>query len=832
MDTTTGPANDHGTLEPTIFSVTQRQNTELLGLSTRQLDAADLLLSDSTSETITAGTTAASVSNISVAGISQNTRTFSVSNDNEQSSMDFTRGLQEDILLDTHARQSSQDPFATTTEPSAHEPNEANLGGGSVHSLLARNGSENSTMNADLLSPQLDSITSNSNNALQYSQKPPLPLEKPSRLQHMSAQASFSEFNSSSIVNQQLPKLSIEHDNLIDLKNHDTPMSIDLPVKNSNHKAESDTTTTPNSSVRTPSVNTTPKSAYAESLAAASALFKNSFPIGRSSSSRSPSPTKSITSKSLLQPPKRTSQVSPDLQFASKSPSDSPHLPLQNLNAFDMSVLTPQPIHDGVHLGSAASRGPLNALPPPLEPHLFTLPTRKWTDPTTFSDIPYTDLLGDAMAKLFINTPEIQRPARKIMTVDQAILLPNPYKVLIEANSWRSVAQLARSDIIASHPASVDRISRLWLLRWYALSRLKHIDLIQSEMDRMGDLESTELTFERFPDVWLNRQGPLASFELRLFCHLVPAMKGNHYESIHRMYKLLYGYRKHAQMHAQKLRNQDTSDATSVFESLKPNTDMSQPNVEEIDSVQSKPPTFDPISDWKRVQPIILIHIANLLVDIQDYTNASSIMQSLHQLNPDNLDIFAAMGRLHLQVGNLPSAKKVFLQIESKLGIPLDTQSLPSGVEGNKRLDQGSGAKMGTSILKSTILGPQVPLDIPRADLILSHRGMLCLAEGEYDQAISYFTESVTRSPLPLPILINNLALAQLYSGNVNQAASFLESLSAERPKVVASTPGLVFNLCTLYDLVERSLEKKRRFLADVVGVYGGDDFASENIKV
>ncbi|KAI8915049.1 hypothetical protein BC831DRAFT_388224, partial [Entophlyctis helioformis] len=464
---------------------------------------------------------------------------------------------------------------------------------------------------------------------------------------------------------------------------------------------------------------------------------------------------------------------------------------------------------------SLAPRTRLNALPPPLEPHMFTLPTRKWTDPTSFVEVPYIDRLGDAIARGFANIPELRRPSRHIMTLDQAVGMDDPYKALVQAHSWRSLAQLARCDIISSHPADVDKLSRLWLLRWYALSRLQFFDHIQTEMDRVGELETPELVFERRPDVWPNRRGPLASFELRLFCNLVPAMKGNHYESIRRMYKLLYSYRKQVQ-HAQT--------RTAHHQQHQPQAAEQMPG-DHHDGQGDRATVASPtMSDWKTTQAVVLMHVANLLAQAQDFPGAASILDQLWAIRPaDDMDFLAALGRVYLQIGDLPLAKKTFLRIEQHLGLPID--------ESKQTFVSGTGSKSMPAIVKSVILTPLPQTDLPRPDLVLSHRGFLHMAEGEFEAGAACFMDLLSRLPT-YTAAVNNLAICHLYMGNVGQAASFLESLMGESPKTAGVSEDLVFNLCTMYDLTEHSLDKKRKLLANVVSLNAGDDFSAEMLKL
>ncbi|KAL3898880.1 MAG: hypothetical protein SGCHY_002430 [Lobulomycetales sp.] len=71
-----------------------------------------------------------------------------------------------------------------------------------------------------------------------------------------------------------------------------------------------------------------------------------------------------------------------------------------------------------------------------------------------------------------------------------------------------------------------------------------------------------------------------------------------------------------------------------------------------------------------------------------------------------------------------------------------------------------------------------------------------------------------------------------MYTGDVAQAVSFLESSVVESPARAGVNETLIFNLVTMYDLGEGSLGKKSKLLAGVVAKYTGDAFEAESLKL
>jgi hypothetical protein len=135
----------------------------------------------------------------------------------------------------------------------------------------------------------------------------------------------------------------------------------------------------------------------------------------------------------------------------------------------------------------------------------FQLPTRKWVDRTSFQEITFTDAFGETLNKKFVGTLNTAKPARKLMTIEEALEHPDAYQALIESNCMRAVAQLARNDLIATHPLQVDRIMHLWFVRWWAMLRLSLFDAIKMEADKLNVFEALELVYEAYPQFFPDR---------------------------------------------------------------------------------------------------------------------------------------------------------------------------------------------------------------------------------------------------------------------------------------------------------------------------------------
>lgn len=353
---------------------------------------------------------------------------------------------------------------------------------------------------------------------------------------------------------------------------------------------------------------------------------------------------------------------------------------------------------------------------PSIDPSLFGLATRRWTDATVFSDVPVTDLLNQVISKAF----SIQQPQRHLMTVTQALTHADPFEALIESNSWRAVAILAKNDLVATHPMEVSKIMKLWHLRWTALLKLSLFEIVEKEVEKLKLHDLEALDYGKYGDLF-EEKGCMVSFECLLIAAKVASYKGNHQESIHQMYKLLCPIR--------------------IYD-------------------------FRPT---EKQHYIILANVIGLLLRLQDYRLATELATSLSNQLPNNIDLLSMVGRLELQVGDTKAAYTTFCKIEGMLGINQEQE-------------------------RADLDFVRLPPVFERPDLILSNRGFHFFSLDNFQEAIGYFTDLLTLTP-DSPSAINNLAMCHLYSGNVGQGSSFLESFMVTHPALGGTRPEILSNL-------------------------------------
>lgn len=407
----------------------------------------------------------------------------------------------------------------------------------------------------------------------------------------------------------------------------------------------------------------------------------------------------------------------------------------------------------------------LAPVPAVIKSQFLHLPTRKWVDRNIFVDIPVVDLLSEALNKTFTGPYTSIKPVRKMMTIEEALLQAeneqslgddkvDAYLLLYLSRSFRSIAQLAKNDLISCDPLNIPAIMRFWYLRWTSMLRLGHFKLIKVEWEKLkiaSIVNGQNLMFyELYASSFGDQNGPMISFELEVFICCIPCFTGNHHDGIHNLYLLLF-----------------------------PRPDHKSRNLTVIQRTR------------------IAIQIINVLLNMDgNLILAIECLKSLSIHFGEDVDIWSAIGRLFLQVGDVVQAAIIFKRVEGFLGISTDV----------------------------------LPIDYSRYDLVLSNRAYLLMADGRFSEALGPLLELISKSPSDITA-VNNLAVCQLHAGNVGQASSFLESIVIDYPRHAATDERLIFNLASMFDLGELTMDKKRRIMK-IVGNNAGDDFDADCFKL
>ena len=156
---------------------------------------------------------------------------------------------------------------------------------------------------------------------------------------------------------------------------------------------------------------------------------------------------------------------------------------------------------------------------------------------------------------------------------------------------------------------------KFWHLRWTALLKLKLYEVIQTEMEKVKFTEFQEMVYESYKDIFPDKQGLMISFDCLFIMCKLPSLRGNHHESIHKVYRLLY---------------------------------------------PQKPWDFKPTKEQHLKLVLLAVH---LLTQLPDYPLASKLLKEVLKSNNDNVELWSTLGRMQLQQGDIFSAIKSFIHV-------------------------------------------------------------------------------------------------------------------------------------------------------------------------
>lgn len=186
----------------------------------------------------------------------------------------------------------------------------------------------------------------------------------------------------------------------------------------------------------------------------------------------------------------------------------------------------------------------------------------------------------------------------------------------------------------------------------------------------------------------------------------------------------------------------------------------------------------------------ILTHIGNALLKMEDYFLAiqvyKTISESYDDNDPEKLELDSIRGRIYLQLGDLDGASEIF---------------------------------------------NNVSLSANNTRLVLTNNALLAISKGDWTEASLNFSKILETTPNNWTTC-NNLAIIELYKGQITEALLTLDAALNHSPKEMARSPEAIFNLCTVYDLLDQSLEKKKKVLANVISPFSGDDFQIGSLKL
>ncbi|KAK3089070.1 hypothetical protein FSP39_000547 [Pinctada imbricata] len=194
---------------------------------------------------------------------------------------------------------------------------------------------------------------------------------------------------------------------------------------------------------------------------------------------------------------------------------------------------------------------------------------------------------------------------------------------------------------------------------------------------------------------------------------------------------------------------------------------------------------------WQERERRVLYIIGNTLLAIRDYEAAMTVYDVLISKDPTcKAALLSGMGRLYLQMGNVDKAKDCFQHAE----ILSDSS--------NK------------SILCRNFV----------------NKGLESMCMNNFSEAYQNFKSAVDADPTNTSA-VNNMAACSLYLGRLMDALKTLEIMVHDDPQRNLHE-GVLFNLCTLYELESSRALHKKQALLDLVSRYKGDGFPVACLKM
>lgn len=192
---------------------------------------------------------------------------------------------------------------------------------------------------------------------------------------------------------------------------------------------------------------------------------------------------------------------------------------------------------------------------------------------------------------------------------------------------------------------------------------------------------------------------------------------------------------------------------------------------------------------WEKRLIQVLYCIGNTFLMLKEYRLAINVFKQIAKKDLENSRaLLSGIGRICLQSGDIQNAQFYFKSVDD----------MESG-DGNSQTD------------------------------VLINRGLLALALDAYEEAYKHFLAVKIIDP-ENPVAINNAAVSLLFQGRLKEALELLQDIVVQHPETNLQE-GVLFNICTMYELeTSHHLQKKQKILG-FVGEHKGDGFNTSSLK-
>ncbi|KAG0284095.1 Trafficking protein particle complex subunit 12 [Linnemannia gamsii] len=392
-----------------------------------------------------------------------------------------------------------------------------------------------------------------------------------------------------------------------------------------------------------------------------------------------------------------------------------------------------------------------------------------------FHDITMTDAMNDLMIKHIPADQRVLRDWNGLTEAEQR--QASRSEILHELtinNSWRAMTRYTRSQILMTPSDHILELINLWYARLLALVKLGQYEMAQAELDQLGDLYGPQYRYENYAPDSFAAQGSQSVEQpqgdgIRRGC-MVP------FE--------MFVLRAHLQGYLG-----DTYEAIDQLYELI----MRSKKFEAICQVSDD---LVGIKQWQDIAGQLHLMVLNYLVELKDYPSATKHARDLSRNYPRDVNFQSGLGRLYLQLGDLVRAEEVFNEVEAMV-------------------------KSHRSETEQAHFRLQLTMN----------QALLAVTQGQWLTAKAAFEEVLTQEPENLAAT-NNLAVCELYAGQLNEAIPRVEKLMFAYPTSAGTSEPLVFNMATLYELrTEGSFRKKQQVMVEV-SKWAGDQFNVAMFKI
>ncbi|XP_037908768.1 trafficking protein particle complex subunit 12 [Hermetia illucens] len=385
-------------------------------------------------------------------------------------------------------------------------------------------------------------------------------------------------------------------------------------------------------------------------------------------------------------------------------------------------------------------------LPPHTEPGIPPLLTL----PGVLSPNDLSDPIRDAVA-LHLGEPELSQ--RHVLTVGDVTQDERGLRRLISAGCFRAAVNLTGRLLTiygqgygrAGQPAKHSPHSlQLWFTRLALLTKLGQYELLQSEAEPFGQLNSGDVYYDFYHEMYGGKKGSMACFSFRLLLAEIPMYTGSPKTAMDRL-----------------------SELSALCNEIKNHFKSDQPSYE----------------FWRKREVRVLHSIINCGILMRDYCLVDDIMKVLlaqpELSKEDKRFMFSAWGRIYLQIGDVFGAEHKFAEARrlKDMNATPDLRDL---------VDKGLIAVAQNDFFEAHN-NFQKALNVdPTNTMLLNNMGVCLLYSGKLKDAIALFEKAINMNPqksLNENLLINLSTLYELESSNSrNKKLNLLRLVNRFKP--------------------------------------------------